>query len=43
MCGLLMIGASGCSSVRQFVHSFQNDDDKTISLMTSDLVLLLVW
>ena len=38
----LIIRTSGCSSVQQFVNSFQKDDNKMISLMTSALVLLLV-
>ena len=43
MSAFLIIRASGCSSVRQFVNSFQNMEDKMISLMASALVLSLVW
>ena len=43
MSPLLIIRASACSSVPQFLNSFQKDNNKMISLLASALVLSLVW
>ena len=43
MPAFLIIRARCCSSVQQLVNSFQKDDEKMISLLTSDFVLSLVW